>query len=230
MIDFNEFLDAQGKIYQKFRDNSEIVLEQGVKPDPFMNKAGYLILLKHGDDITEPVSRFSERIGREVPALLYRSDTLHTTFSNYAVTDLVQGQEFNVDKGLENKLLSAVGRVVNQRDSQLEITYPDWLYNQTTVIVQGEATQGFLTLAERIQSEGLNEGVVLSLPWGAHITSARFLQSRRPEEIADFFKLMQEAPALGVSRPQHLEIGYFTLSPQNFNYQTIERFTLQKAA
>ena len=225
---FSAFRKKQHEIYDKFRDGKLKAEQLGIVSDSFMNKAGYLVLIKHPDEIAEPVARFGERIGAEVPAAVYGQPAIHSTFSNYGVIDLAEGVEFSRDGDLEKKLLPAVDRAVTHHDDSVEMTYPKWLYNQTTVIVEGHTTPGFLSLAERVQAESLWEGVALGLPWGAHITSARFLEKRSPEEISDFLKLMKEAPRLGVNRPQYAEVGYFSLTPKGIEYQPIETFKLRQ--
>lgn len=234
---FLVFRKKQYKVYEKFWDGKLKAEQEGIIPDSFMNKAGYLILIKHPDEIAEPVARFGERIGTEVPAVVYGQPAIHSTFSNYGVIGLAVGSHFTRDAGIESRLLDAVSRASSSHDAKIEMTYPLWMHNQATVIVAGHATPGFLSLAEAIQAEGKREelekngkGAALDLPWGAHITSARFLEKKSPKEISDFLRLMKETPRLGISMPKYAEVGYFALTPKGIKYQTIEKFKLLQAA
>src|SRR3989338_7035836 len=94
---FSAFRKKQYEIYDKFRDGKLKAEQLGIVPDSFMNKAGYLVLIKHPDEIAEPVAKFGQRIRAEVPtfpAVIYGQPAIHSTFSNYGVIDVAQGAEF----------------------------------------------------------------------------------------------------------------------------------------
>jgi len=70
-------------------------------------------------------------------------------------------------------------------------------------------------------------GIELNHPsWGAHITTARFTQSKTPAELSDFFKLMESAPIIGKSKPSVIEVSFFKVG-DGLEYQCHERFSLK---
>ena len=70
------------------------------------------------------------------------------------------------------------------------------------------------------------KGLRLRRPWGAHMTANRFKERRDPKRLRDFFKLMKEAPVIGKSRPEKLDVGYFILTPDGFDMHIYESFPL----
>ena len=230
MDDFERFLREQGQIYQKFKRLSDEAKEKGTKRDPFMApkpkiKSGYLIGLVHPPEITDVVGQFSERIKAEAPVIIYPKDVLHTTFSNYDVKVIMPDGQTALDKDISDKLCQAAYSC--RRNWGIEIGFSSWLYNLTTIIVEGHPNPAFLECAKEIKKAAAALDIELGLPWGAHMTADRFLKEAGPENLKGFFKLMEEAPAIGVSRPTHLRVGYFILSDGINSYKPIELFPLQ---
>jgi 2'-5' RNA ligase len=216
---FQEFLTKQGEVYDRFRNTSR-VKTLGLEPTiPQSPQGGYLIILRHPKEIAERVADFSRRIADSVPAVVYDAETVHTTISDYGIQE-----GFKPDEGILRKLCQVVARR-KIRETPV-ISYTEWLYNQNTAIVAGNPNETFLHLAEEIRSEADKEGINLRPPWGAHITTNRFKEKRTPQELGDFFRLMQEAPILGTSRPEFIDVAYFDFSPDHFNVQVHERFPL----
>lgn len=219
---FEDFVREQNEIYGKFRRLAEKAKHEGIKHDPFMDIQSFLISLIHGEQVTEQVASFSERLRGVVPAVIQPQDTYHTTISNYGVEQLNNGI---YDKDTADTLCGIANRI--QINGRVEIDFPGWLYNQTTLIVEGHPNEPFSSLAGQINSYGGEVGIELKLPWGGHITIARFLERKRPEEITDFFRLMKEAPRIGLSKPTHIKVGYQKLNSEGFSYDTIELFRLK---
>jgi len=215
MPNFEAWKTKQREIYDRFARSTDEV--EGIIPNIPESQGGYLIILRHSEEISEKAASFSDRISNCVPALTYDRDTIHTTISDYGLSE-----DFEPDQSILRKLCDAV---LSMEESPI-IDYTSWLYNPNTVIVAGNPNRQFLEIAEEIKTNAQGKGIELRLPWGAHITANRFTKKKTRNELSDFFKLMQEAPILGKSKPEHLDVGHFKLNKQGFGITTYERFTI----
>src|SRR3989344_4942410 len=132
---------------------------------------------------------------------------------------IMLSDDFKVDKEILEKLGRAANSIKNQPSPVIEYSsadYPNWLYNQNSVIIPGIPDGQFLGLTKMVVDGAKQEGMELRLPWGAHITTNRFTQKTSPNELKDFFKLMNKAPRLGTSFPIFIDVGYFNFSPAGF--------------
>ena len=216
-MEFQEFLRKQEEVYNRFRDTSKLQTE-GTKPNIPQSQGGYLIVFRHHSDIANGVEGFSRRISQAVPAIVYDSATIHTTISDLGIKE-----NFAPETDTLERLCNSVrGALIVSKPL---ISYSEWLYNQNTVIVAGIPNQAFLEVAQNVYSAAEGNGVQLRLPWGAHITANRFAEQKSPEELKDFFKLMKEAPVLGNSIPENIDVAYFDFSPKGFKTTTYERFS-----
>jgi hypothetical protein len=194
MKEVSDFLSGHEEIYARFRRDAELVKKEGVKPDPHMNINGYLVSLVHPEWINERIFAFSKIIGDYVPAVVQPSDTLHTTLG---VNNMAYDGSTSISLCDIVRAMDRIG---------VEIHYPNWLYNPTTVIVEGHPTDKnvFNSLAYGLQTQS---DIKLNPPWGSHITAVRFLEKKGPEEVAELFSLMEKAPAIGESVPTHIKVG-----------------------
>ena len=85
----------------------------------------------------------------------------------------------------------------------------------------------FLENAEKIIKLADEKGIQLRLPWGVHITTNRFLENRSSEEIAELINLFKTSKPLGVSKPKTIDVAYFHFTPNGFDFNTYERFSLK---
>ena len=218
-MEFQEFLRKQEEVYSRFRDTSKIMAE-GTKPSlPAKPQGGYLIVFRHSIEISQEVERFSRRISQAAPAIVYDAATVHTTISDFGIKE-----SFIPEADTLAKLCNSVRNVVMNRPT---ISYGEWLFNQNTVLVAGMPNQAFLEVVQNVHSSAERNGVQLRMPWGAHITANRFTQTKNPTELSDFFKLMKEAPKLGESEPEFIDVGYFEFNMERFLFNIYERFSLK---
>ena len=89
-MDNMEFREKQEESYNKNRDTA-LLRKEGIKRS-FPDQGGYLIILRHPIEVTEPIERFTSRIANTAPCIPYGSHNLHTTISDYELTPL---SEFN---------------------------------------------------------------------------------------------------------------------------------------
>lgn len=216
-----KFLKKQNSIYDDFRRNS--VREKGTKPSSALNgQAGYIVALRHPNQITLPISNFTHELQKSTPGLVYDPNNVHTTILTYAVQEK---ENFELESSLIEKISKGVGKSL-EIPWKSRIDFSEWLYNQDTVIIAGQPNKDFIDYSERIVEEINGKGLDVKMPWGAHITAFRFSQRQNPKELRDFFNIMEKCPNLGISVPQSVDIGYFTLIPEGFMLRTLERFSL----
>lgn len=243
MLEYQKFVDNQERIYQRFRDTSKIEAE-GTKPSPaIQGQGGYIIAFRHPSSITDSLAGFSEHLARSVGgAITYDADNAHTSFGTYGITE-----DFSPDNDVLKTLAEGLFKA---RDSVRSppIHFSSCLYSQDTVIVSGgPAYDPELALSRRafelyfvrafneIASECRSLGCELKEPSMAHMTALRFNRETKPEQLQGFFRLMlggHNFRALGISYPvgmtypEFLDVGHFTLNPEEFKFNTYERFKL----
>ncbi len=210
--DFRAFVERQTEIYERIRGEGACVVFSGTKPD-VLHREGYLVGLVHPDSVAEVVYCFSERIGARFPVIVTPQDAVHTTLG----VNNAQG----LDEQVSHALCEAVRAVPH---APFDIHYPRWLFNETTVLVEGYAGVAFVSLADKLR----HVPVPLEPAWGAHMTAVRFREGFSGSDVADFLQLMKEAPIIGRSTPTHVKVGYQRLTPEGYSYDTIEVFALAR--
>lgn len=218
MESFEQWSARMQEIYDGFSKGDERV-ESTISTIP-ESQGGYLIILRHSQEISEKIARFSERVSLSVPSIKYDAETIHTTISDYSLTSELEPDE-EVLRNLSESVISS-SRISSR------INYLDWRYNTNTVLVEGRPEKQFLDLSKEIRESAQKKGIDLRLPWGAHITTNRFTENLAKAELSDFFRLMQEAPEIGLSVPRYLDVGYFQLNKQGLNITFYERFNLSQ--
>lgn len=218
MMGFKEFIEKQTEIYGKFRREG---VSKGINPSNQVTEGlgGYLIALRHPSRITDALGAFSERIARVVPAITYGPRNAHTTVSDFEVSP-----EFHIDPRILNVLGNSI--ISLRATASPEIDYSGWLYNGNIVIVAGKPNPRFLSLAESVIEACKKKDIELRLPWGAHITAARFTESRPAKDLKDFLALMREAPILKKSKPTSIDVCYYHMDKKGFNLEVYDRFRL----
>tara|TARA_Y100000310_G_C20659174_1_gene803690 strand:+ start:784 stop:1950 length:1167 start_codon:yes stop_codon:yes gene_type:complete len=244
----SEHLEAQRKekeIYRKFKGigfSSYIEIEK-ISPAAAIAEGqnGYIVLLRHPEEVVGPVTEHSQKIAQVIPSITYDDRNMHTT----AITALVQPGVAEPD----NEILNVLCRTVQyeNRSSLLvrsitplieyrnEFKNNSWGYNKDTVIVKGKPNLMFTHLIQTLvhnfeELKDPNHSDVeeitfdLNPSWGSHITAARFLEEASPEQVEELERLIKVAPVVGVGKPTHLEVGHFNLDQEGFRIETYERF------
>lgn len=215
-MSYKEFIEKQNQIYSNFENSS--IKETGTNPSGIVinGTKEYLIALRHSDKVNEKIAPFSERIGKEVPIVEYKAEDLHTTITNHPF-----------EKEEDNLLERLCGGLFNVQNLRSVILYDEWLYNENTVIVKGDASKEFYFLSKEVLNKLKENKIELRMPWGAHITATRFKEKMNPKELRGFFKLMREAPQIGASIPQYIDVGIIHLNKEKFNFDVYRRFELK---
>ena len=232
MIELETFLQGQQAVYDKFKATAETIRQEGtVPPKTVENRDGYLIILRHSDEIIERCSDLSQKIAQVVPAMVYERIAVHTTISVVGMQyRLPEQQEMSHSSvGLLEDAISAVFR----NFQAITIPYEGWLYNRDTTIAQGLAGKAFVDVANLIH-QSLEKYLVaekvgkVQLPWGGHITVSRFLEHTSPEQLAGFFHVVQNEPVLPPSTPEAVCLGYVSVKDGKVKIDIQEQFPLKK--
>ncbi|WP_027625614.1 MBL fold metallo-hydrolase [Clostridium lundense] len=125
-----EFLEKQDKIYSEFRDTLKIKVE-GLKPNIEENKGGYIIALKHSDNIINNISNITSKIYKEIACIKYDGGNIHTTLATYneCIGFKANKEELELIANIAENNISLI--------KDVKINYLECLMNQDTVIVEG---------------------------------------------------------------------------------------------
>lgn len=224
-----EFLQKQEEVYKKFKDKDKF-LKEGVVPNVKPQQSGYLVVFRHPDSIAEKVQKLSEKVNKITPVILYNKPHIHTTITDYKLTE----QDFNPDKDV----LANMARAVHDIKKEIvapEIFYNGWLTNSNTVIAAGIPDNNFIDISEKYVNAAIKQGLEsdpknggVRMPWGAHITTARYMNKLDPvkdkEKIKELLETVKYAPILGFSKTEFIDVGYFTIKGDKMEYTISERF------
>lgn len=216
-MDFRQFMEGQESVYRKFRDYD--ILKDGILPSPDLSAsfASYIVAFRFPPRVANKVEEVSEKISRVVPAIRYNRENVHA-----AITTGRTRYE-SADQGR----LKEMSRKLHAIRHQLKFPYIDyngWLYKGDTVIVEGWPTRDFLETPESVLNALEDED--FRYPLDARITASMFRDKILDENITDFLNLMKTAPRIGLARPMAIDVGYFTSTPEKFDFVTYERFKL----
>lgn len=214
---FNEFLARQDKIYAEFRDTSKLEAE-GLIPQIFDNKGGYIIVLRHSDNIITNVENFAEKINRVTSSIKYDESNIHTTLATYQLVDGFSPIKENLEY-LANIVYHKLSLI-----KKIEIEYSEWLINQDSGIARGIPNLAFFENVRIITDYAHECGIHLKFPWGAHITVSRFLEKISHDQTLELLNIFENSKPLGISRPKYIDVGYFMLTPKSLKINVSERF------
>lgn len=235
MKEWDDFLDKQEKIYEKFRVGMETAVIEGLKPDPVIaeRKGGYLIFLRPAKIVVDAVAKASRCISELVPgAVAYNAEEIHTSISDYRVApNFLANRCEDYPQTLE--LLSLVIRDAWKEIAftrSLACAYNGYVFNQTTVIMTGRPFLVYFMLAiDTALQSAAKMNIVLQKPWGAHITVARFGQQNSPgkaKELEAFCK-KSEYPIYDFAFPyESINLGEYSAGLQGFRLKTICSYSL----
>lgn len=232
MIELEAFLKGQQEVYDKFRKLQETVSTEGtVPPKTAESRDGYLIILKHPQNIVERCSDFSGRIARVVPAMAYSGMAVHTTIGVVGM-QYRSPEEQLIDTNAVSLLEDALHSVSDDFPA-ITIPYQGWLYNRESTIAQGIAKDAFVHVADKVHDalqrcDAAGRIGKVQQPWGGHITMSRFLATTPAEQLSDYFELVRVEPSLSSSTPEAVCLGYISVKDGIVDLQIKESFPLRK--
>lgn len=174
--------------------------------------AGYIICWQYHDPISHEVEKLNSHIKKIVPAIPFDKSNAHTTIT---VHKKRSQSTFMPDE----QTLQALAAIVQGLDTTLlqavQIDFQQWLFNKGAVIAAGYPNDAFWQVGEAVQAAGQAVGFGLRMPWGAHMTCARFIKGS--DKINDLKALLQNAPPLDLCMPQAIVVGYYKCGPRQFH-------------
>ena len=236
VLTVRQFMERQDEVLERsFRSRQALVREAGLVSDPVVTeqRGGFHVVFRHELSMAEQVATVAKRIATVVSGTVaYGKREVHTTIGDAGVTP---GFQFDDRNSEQTKVLDRLTVSVNtalasrgQRDLNCAITYNGCLSNQTTVIAPGRPNSEFLRVIRRIRRQCQKLDLPVSIPWGAHITVARFGQAMPPDQLTPFFQLMDGVEyVVGTSRLTCVDVGHFTCGPKGFRITVMARFPLR---
>jgi len=222
MSRFQDYFDTQEKLYEEFRSATELLDEIRAYSSVTEPLAGYVIALRHPDEIVRPFSELAQQISQTVPCILYDENNAHTTMISYQVRSLLGGQS---EMDIMDRLSGCVGEVRATAEwRQVRIQFRTWLFNSDTVIVAGYPNDDFWNLYEKLRDTARPD-YHLAPPKMAHITAARFTAVRKGDAVRKLRRQLRHAPVLGESRPVAIDVGYFQCDAYRFEFKDRRSFS-----
>lgn len=226
-----EFLQKQDEVYTRFKDEDKF-LKEGVVPNVKPQQSGYLVIFRHPDSITERVQKLSEKVNKITPVVVYNKPHIHTTITDYKLTE----EDFNPDKKVLENMAKAVHDIKKDITAP-EIFYFGWFTNPNTVIAAGTPDDNFLDVSQKYLAAAEKNGLTtnpkeggIRMPWGVHITTARYMNKLDPaadkEKITELLQTVKYNPMLGLSKTEFIDVGYFTLKDGAWDISVYERFKI----
>ncbi|MBT3304121.1 hypothetical protein HN592_04850 [Candidatus Woesearchaeota archaeon] len=219
-MSFESFLEQQDGIYESFK--AFIKSDKGVVPKSHRQGA-YMIAFRHSDEITNKIMDFSNKVSKLVRSIKYDKSNAHTTIIIFQAKD---------DFVCDTKMLERLSEVVEGCLPLLErvvVDYDCWLLNQDAGVAAGKPNSAFYGVVEQIVNQASKKGMEFRLPWGAHITVARFLESKSKDEIKELIQLFKTELPIGKSKPVSIDVGYLNFSSDDFKYFVFKSFNLSNS-
>lgn len=178
--------------------------------------AGYFAVWRFSNALMTKAADFNRQINEIIPGFRFDETNLHTTITVY------QSQPQDTFKP-DNSILETLATICTNLDSDLldavQIDFKEWLFNEGAVIAAGQGNEAFWQVGADFQEAGARQGHNWRMPWGAHMTVARFLNSS--DKTEDLLTLTKQTPTIGLCQPNSILIGHFRCGPYNFTLHPI---------
>jgi len=198
---YQKMIERQKEIYGEFEEDIIGVQKNGLRPNMPDYHGGYSICWRHDDDIIEKVKGVADNVGSYVGSLIYdNKNTVHSTITYIAfgAPDLYEEQKMDLMVRMVENVASVLKKPL--------IDYTKWLMNYDTVIAAGLADKNFYYSARMIVGACRKLGLDLRMPWGSHITAARFLEKKNGNEVSDLINYVKQVKPVGKSKMSLLEV------------------------
>ena len=230
IVDFCAKQDGiYGQMRQKEREQTRTI---GIEPCQVLvtRRGGFFISLVHSPEISERVATFSAKVGALVPAVVFGAEEIHTTAGS--MVGSLQQTQFYFDPELTEhrdnlraveSVAEALAQAMNGQACSIRFEERPIITSQV-IVAPGQPSQGFVDLANTVVAIGERLKVPMVPAWGAHMTVSRFAEKRTPAELVDLFRLVENEPPFGQSRPVGIAVGY-SIRHKSEQYVTDLRLT-----
>jgi hypothetical protein len=204
MANFSQYYAKQNTVYTEFRTAMRSISRVNTSPYVKEPMAGYLVAFQYNTQLMDALTTFLPQISACIPSKLCSHNSIHTTITVYQQQSF---QRFRPDEKILKVLDTACQEIEPHVLRAVSITFHEWLFNREAVIVAGQPNDAFWEVGERVQRNGKRHGLDLRMPWGAHITVARYL--RDSEKVNELASLVKKAPILEESKPATVWVGHY---------------------
>ena len=175
--------------------------------------AGYFAVWLYPDSVMAKAANFNRQINEIVPVFRFDETNLHTTITVYQS----QPQDtFNPNEDILHTLADICENLDSTLLQAVQVDFTEWLFNEKAVIAAGQANDAFWQVGEELQAAGAKDGHRWRMPWGAHLTVARFLKSSN--KMNDLRTLVKQSKAPGLCQPKAIMIGHFKCGPSRLQF------------
>jgi hypothetical protein len=195
----------QNRIYRQFQTAMETLPTVQVSPLVTKPASGYIIAWLHADAMMDRLAQLNAQINEIIPVMRFDGSNAHTTITVY---QLQPANGFQLNEQTLQSLTAAFFEIDDSLLQAVRIQFSQWLFKEDAVIATGQANDAFWQVGKALQTVGKKHGLELRMPWGAHITAARYLADS--DKVAELAALIDQTQGLGESLPQAVVIGHFT--------------------
>ncbi len=210
----------QNQIYRQFQTAMETLPAVLASPLVAEPAAGYIVAWLHTDSLMAQLAQVNGQINAIVPVMRFDGSNAHTTITVY---QLQPADGFQLNEQTLQSLTTACFEIDDSLLQTVRIRFDQWLFKEDAVIAAGQPNDAFWQVGEALRNAGKKHNLDLRMPWGAHITAARYLADS--DKVAELTTLLRQTSGLGESRPQAVVVGHFTCSQAglSLNRHTIRR-------
>lgn len=188
-----------------------------LKKAEFRNNGGYIIALRHSDNVIEIIKELNEKISEIIPIMKYDEFNIHTTMASFGECPEFKPVEQVLDT-ISDILLSASAGY-----EKMKIYYYNLLLDYSALILAGEFNEAFYKNCKNIISALQSENMEFKFPWGTHITVCCFLEDGDYEKVQQLKNVLGNYETEIYSELQVIDIGYYTNDGKKFELHTYKR-------
>ena len=227
IISETDFMKNMSAIYQKNEAAQNTVMAEGLTVDPVVSKkeGGHLVIFRFPFEFAVALSEFSLAISRLVSAVYYRITDIHLTIISHDSAPGMTHPNSTTLKILEAAVTKALDEC--RVPAFPLIRYSGLFFNKTSVVAKGTPeNDSFYLLANAIVYHCRELGLDAKFPWGVHSTINRFAEVTPPEELEKLSDYIKSSVVPLYSSPDHINIGWYTFSKNNFNINVNKKFLI----
>jgi len=222
---FDRFVAKSKIIFDSF-PNEDVWLQGGFLPNRQLQQpeAGYCILIRYDERITDVISLFMEKVRAILPPVVeYNPQSFHTTIGVYGKEEL---QGFVPDSEALSHLNKSVEEGIRTYSGSPRVEFGRWLFNHEAILVSGYPNKDLWHLFQNIETACKKNGFPLEMGRIVHITTARFISSVTHQLFEQFMHVMESAPALEPTKQKAVDLASWCCDGLIFNLVTHERHAL----
>lgn len=230
-MDKGAFLEAQDRIYNRFRAMRGAALEDGLLPDPAVTegRGGVVVCFRYDWSRITPLQGLSNRIGAFLPpTVTYGSHNAHTSIAvvgemPHKIPDREEARQLVLT--VRQNLLKCPA--ATRQASAIE--FGDYLMNQTTIIAPGTPNDACLEVREAVLESLRMDGIQFKEAWGTYVTAARFGAEHSSTIAQEVSSILGRTRPIGTLACKRVEIATYTCrsGPDGFFYEAMAQYDLQ---